>query len=126
MAATDSLPSDGMIPELNDSTVNDTLAMYPFFILDVYEPLCNPCQRMKAAIFELSLELSGQAAFGMIDGKKNQKTDRGYNISSYPTLLVFENGTLVDRREGFASKRYIVDGLRRVKPDLNTSRVTYG
>jgi len=126
MAATDSQPSDGMIPELNDSTVNDTMAMYPFFILDVHKPLCDPCQRMKATIFELSLELRGQVAFGMIDGKKNHKTDRGYNITSYPTLLVFENGTLVDRREGFASKKYIVDGLRMVKPDLNTSRVTYG
>jgi thiol-disulfide isomerase/thioredoxin len=81
---------------------------------------------MKAAIFDLSTELSGQAAFGMIDGKKNQKIERRYNITSYPTLLVFENGTLVDRKEGFASKKYIVDGLRRVKPDLNTSSVTYG
>ena len=80
---------------------------------------------MKAALLELSIELNGQAAFGMIDGEKNTMTYRGDSIAYYPTLLVFENETFADKMAGFASKRYIVDGLRLMKSGLNTSRASY-
>ena len=123
--AADAGASSGIVLELNDSTVNETVALYPFFVLDVYKPLCNPCQRMKQAVNELSIELGSQAAFGMIDGSLNQTIERGYNITSYPTLLVFLNGTLVDRMGGFASKKYIVDRLKLKNPGLNTSAVAY-
>lgn len=123
--ATDVRIANNMTLELNDSTVNDSIALYPFFVLDVYKPLCNPCQRMKVAINELSIELDSQVAFGILDGRDNQMTESRYNISQYPTLLIFKNRTLVDRKEGFASKRYVVDGLRLMKPGLNTSSVSY-
>ena len=114
----------GMILDLNDSTVNESIARHSFFILDVYKPLCNPCERMKAAIDQLSTELGCQVVFGMIDGRNNQMTERRYNITSYPTLLIFDNGTLVDKMEGFASKKYIVDRLSLKKQELNTSMVS--
>lgn len=124
-SAADASADSGIVLELNDSTVNETIALYPFFVLDVYKPLCNPCQRMKQAVNELSIELGSQAAFGMIDGSLNQTIEQGYNITSYPTLLVFLNGTLIDRMEGFASKKYIVDRLQMKNPGLNTSAVAY-
>jgi thioredoxin 1 len=125
-AAVDPETNTSLVLELNDSTVNSTVARYPFFILDVTKSTCGPCQRMKAAISELSLELGGQAAFGMIKGIENNITTERYNITTYPTLLIFENGTLVKKSEGFASKGYVLDTLRRLKPGLNTSRVTNG
>jgi thioredoxin 1 len=112
------------IIELNDSTLNSTLAKYPFFILDCYSSGCDPCERMNLSIHELSLELNGQATFGLIDAKKNNRTARRYNITSYPTLLIFKNGTFIEKDVGFGSKEGIVEILRRLKPDLNTSKVT--
>ena len=120
----DAMDGSGLIEELNDSTVNDSIARHPFFVLDVYKPLCNPCERMKAALDELSTELGSQVVFGIIDGRYNQITERSYNITGHPTLLVFDNGTLVDRMEGFASKRYIVDRISLKKLKLNASRVS--
>jgi thioredoxin 1 len=114
------------ILELNDSNINSTLDRYPFFILDCYEPGCNPCQRMNATLSELSLELGVQAAFGRINARENSRTAEIYNITSYPTLLIFENGTMVQKSAGFGSKSGIVSKLRKIKPDLNTSLVTPG
>lgn len=60
-------------------------------ITKFYKPLCSPCQRIKAAItalsVELSVELKDQAAFGMIDTGNNPRTDEGYNITAYPSGL---------------------------------------
>ena len=122
--AANAMDASGLIQELNDSTVNDSIAQYPFFVLDVYRPLCNPCKRMETALNELSTELGSQVVFVMIDGRNNQMTERRYNITSHPTLLIFDNGTLVDKMEGFASKKYIVDRLSLKKQELNTSMVS--
>jgi len=124
-SAADAMDASGLIQELNDSTVNDSIAQYPFFVLDVYKPICNPCERMKAAIDELSTELGSQVVFGTINGRYNQLTERRYNITGHPTLLIFKNGTLVDEMQGFASKKYIVDRLQLIDPGLNTSAVIF-
>lgn len=110
--------------ELNDSTVNNTLTKYPFFILNCYEKGCEPCQRLNASIHELSAELAGQATFGMIDVGKYATTAKRYNITSYPTLLIFENGSIAATSVGFGSKAGIADILRRLKPGLNTANIT--
>jgi thioredoxin 1 len=124
MAASDTQQNISMIFELNDSTVNSTLDLYPFFILDCYKPGCDPCERMNATLSELSIELKDQMAFGRINAKKNIRTAEIYNITSYPTLLLFDNGTMLQRTVGFGSKSGIVSSLRTLKPDLNTSLVT--
>ena len=120
IAANDPHLNATTVLKLNDTTVNSTLALYPFFILDFYETGCEPCQRMNATLSELARELSGQAAFGTIDVEKSNVTAKIYNITSYPTLLIFENGTLVDSSLGFGSKTRIVNKLKRWKPDLDT------
>ncbi len=121
----DSQPVDSAVLQLDDSTINETLARYPFFVLDVYKPLCNPCQRMETAVHELSVELGDQAVFGMMHGPDNPLTEERYNVTGYPTLLVFDNGTLIDKSTGFASKKYIVDSLHTMKKDLDINRATF-
>lgn len=125
LAAADQKPNTNAIIEMNDSILNNTLAEHPFLILDYYEQGCDPCQRMSASLHELSLELKDQATFGMIDAKENNVSAERYNITGYPTLLIFKNGTLVERDIGYGSKAGIVDILLRLKPDLNTSNITY-
>lgn len=121
IAATDQQLNATKILELNDTTVNSTLALYPFFVLDMYELGCYPCEQMSAALSELSQELSGQVVFGTMDAINNSVSDEQYNITAYPTLLIFKNGTLIQMSIGFVSKEEIVNTLRMLKPDLNTS-----
>jgi len=116
-------PDAGTIMELNDSSINSTLARYSFFVLDGYKPGCEPCQRMNASLSELSIELGGQIAFGRINALVNRKTAERYNITSYPTLIIFMNETAIDKKKGFGSKSRIVSHLLELKPDLNISLV---
>lgn len=116
--------SNGLIPELNDSIVNSTIAKYPFFALDCYVPWCEPCKEMNATLNQLSNELDGQIAFGTIDVENNSQVAQRYNITHYPTLLIFNNGTLIDTQVGFGSKSEIVDIFKLLRPGLNISRVS--
>jgi thioredoxin 1 len=110
--------------ETNDSEVNATISKYPFFILDYYAPGCEPCESMNSSIYQLSSELNGQAAFGTINIANNSMTARRFGIDIFPTLLVFNNGTLVHRVTGYISKSELVELLTSLKPGLNTSRVS--
>jgi thioredoxin 1 len=120
MAAANNQSNISKILEINDSTLNSTLARYPLFILDCYEAGCDPCQRMNGTLDELSLELSGQVIFGKINADENNKTASMYNVTNFPTLLIFKNGTFIEKEIGYGSKAGIVDIINRLKPGLNT------
>jgi len=111
------------ISELNDSTVNGALNEFPLFVLDCYVPQCGPCTVANSTLTELSGELNAQVAIGRINVKENNVTKNKYKITGYPTLLIFKNGTLVDKQIGFRSKLELVDLLKKSKPGLDVSHV---
>lgn len=112
--------SDGIL-KLNDSTANTAINKFPFFVLDCYVPWCEPCKTMSTALYGIAGELGGQVHFGIIDIENNSLTAKMYNITSYPTLLIFKNGMLVDSQAGYGSKSELVDLLNMDYPGLNTS-----
>ncbi len=115
--------SQGFIFELNDSQVNSTIGKYPLFALDGYATWCEPCKEMNATLHNLSSELQGQIVFGTIDIENNTETAQRYNITNYPTLLIYKNGTLVDKDIGFGTESELVNTFKMLMPGLNTSRV---
>jgi thioredoxin 1 len=112
--------SDGIL-KLNDSTANAVIDKFPFFVLDCYVPWCEPCKTMGTALYEIASDLGGQVTFGIIDIENNSMIAKIYNITSYPTLLIFKNGKLVDSQAGYGSKSELVDLLQMDYPGLNTS-----
>jgi thioredoxin 1 len=51
-------------------------------------------------IEELARDYQGQIAFGKLNVDENPSLAMRYQIMSIPTLLVFENGQLVDQKIG--------------------------
>jgi thioredoxin 1 len=111
------------ISELNDSTVNNVLREFPLFVLDCYVPMCGPCTAANSTLLELSGELNAQVAIGRINVQENNVTKNKYRIFGYPTLLIFKNGTFVDKQIGFRSKSELVDFLKKSEPVLDVSGV---
>lgn len=114
------------IPELNDSSVNNAEREFPLFVLDCYVPECGPCTVLNSTLLELSSELKGQVAIAQVNIRENNVTKSKYKINAYPTLLIFNNGTLVDRLIGFRSKSELVDMLKKSEPSLDVSHVNLG
>jgi len=116
--------SDGSL-KLNDSTVNSAISKFPFFVLDCYVTWCEPCKTSSTVFYELASELRGQVTFGMIDIERNSVTARMYNITSYPTILIFKYGMLIDSQAGYSSKAELVDLIKMDDPGLNTSNIEF-
>jgi len=111
---------------ITDNNLNLAIHKYPLLVLEGFSYGCEHCHRMNATVSELSGELQGQVAFGLINAKENVKTKERYNITAYPTLLFFRNISLVGLQKGERSKSDLVKTLKRLKPDLNISDVEPG
>ena len=99
---TDSITAS--IINVSDANIDSMINQYPLFVLDCYKIGCGPCEEMGVALDEIAQDFRGKIAFGRIDMKKNLETKKKYKIRSYPTLLLFEDGILVNKTVGFYSR----------------------
>ena len=85
-------------------------------IVDVWADWCGPCHMLAPNFAEAEKAMAGKARFVKLDAEKNQKLVKKYQVRSLPTLLIFQDGELVDRSVGVASKAAII---RKLKPFLS-------
>lgn len=110
---------------ITDNTMKSAVSQYrPLLVVVGYTDSCGYCRLFNATISELASELQGQAAFGMIDTKKNNETKAKYNITGVPTALIFKDGKLADKVIGNQIKSAFVAKLKEIDPKLNTSGIT--
>jgi thioredoxin 1 len=85
---------------VTDRTLGTALDKYSSLVLDCWEEGCRPCQLIDAKINGLAMDLKGQAVFGKLNVNQNRKTAAKYQIFNYPTILIFNYGSLVYRHIG--------------------------
>lgn len=111
--------------ELSGESISQALNSSTLFVLDFYYPGCGPCRFLNNTTSELSEELGGQVQFGRMNAKnkENSRAVKDYKISSYPTLLIFNDGVLISRMRGNISKSELLAELQNIEPALNCDRV---
>jgi len=114
--------------ELTDNNIASALNNTSFIVLDFYYPGCGPCKFMNNTISQLSNELQGQIVFGRVNvrDRESRQTVKKYKVSTYPTLLFFDEGVLVSRMRGNISKSNLLAELKYFKPKLDTRNVKVG
>ena len=85
---------------ITDATMDSAISEYrPLLVVVGFTDSCGYCRLFNVTISDLSRELQGQIAFGMIDTHKNNETKAKYNITGVPTALIFKDGKLADKRD---------------------------
>jgi thioredoxin 1 len=114
-------PAQAML--ITDDTMNSAVSQYPLLVVAASTTWCEWCKVMNVTIDDLSKELQGQVAFGLIEMDRNNDTKATYNITAYPTMLIFKDGKLASKVVGNQQKSSFVAKLKQVEPKLNTSNV---
>ena len=84
-------------------------------IVDFYADWCGPCKQIAPVMEALSEKWAGQVRFAKVDIEAHPEIARGYNISSIPAVLRFEDGEVTDWSLG-AKPAYLMEkelGLTR-------------
>lgn len=90
--------------QLTDNDIDDTINKFETIVVDCWAPWCGPCRMVTPIIEELAKEMQGRIVFGKLNVDENPATATKHQIMSIPTLLVFKDGTLIDRIIGAIPK----------------------
>jgi thioredoxin 1 len=76
-------------------------------LVDFWAPWCAPCRMVAPVLEQLAKEYTGRLRIAKLNVDENPHFAGRYGIQGIPTLLIFRNGTVVDRIIGAASKEHL-------------------
>ena len=83
-------------------------------LVDFWAAWCGPCQVMGPIIEELAHEIdASKLKIGKMNVDENIETPGQYRVMSIPTMIVFQNGQIVETIVGSMPKQELVAKLSR-------------
>ncbi len=91
--------------------VDAALAVPGLLILDVYTRGCAICRRVEPMVAAVADSSGGAVRGHKVDAERLSEFAVKYDIRGVPTLLLFRDGLLIDRRPGFLTASALRDWI---------------
>jgi thioredoxin-like negative regulator of GroEL len=90
------------LPDLTSAEVVDAALAAPgLLMLDIYTQSCVICRRIEPMVAAAAAASGGAVRAHKLDAERHAEFAARYDIRGVPTLLLFRDGRLIDRRSGF-------------------------
>ena len=101
-----------MALEITDANFEETvLKSSKPVVVDFWAAWCGPCRMVGPIIDEISNEYAEKAVVGKVDVDANQEFAAKYGVRNIPTVLIFQNGEVVSRQVGVATKATYAEAI---------------
>jgi thioredoxin 1 len=94
--------------EATDSTFQAQVLQSPQPVLiEFTADWCPPCKMLAPVMHDLAQSYTGRLRVGLLDADANPAVVQHYGVMSLPTLILFVDGSPVERIVGFAPRSKI-------------------
>ena len=83
-------------------------------LVDFWAEWCGPCKALAPTVAELADEYKDKVKVGKVNVDSNGNTATNYGVRSIPTLLIFQNGAILNQIVGNVAKESITKLLNEV------------
>ena len=82
-------------------------------LVDFWASWCGPCRMVSPLIDELANDFQGKAKVGKVNVDEQQELAKKYRVMTIPTVAVFKNGEVVEKKVGAYPKEEFAQMLQR-------------
>lgn len=106
-----------MATAFTDANFNEEVLNFSGVVLvDFFAPWCGPCKMLGPIIDELEAEIGSEnIKIGKVDVDQSPETAQKYNVMSVPTVIIFQDGEIVEQMAGVQSKEALREKLENRK-----------
>ena len=83
-------------------------------LIDFYADWCEPCKWLNPILEDVKKELGTKISIHKIDIDQHEELKNEYSIMSVPVLMLFKNGKLLWRMNGFMVASDLVKKLEEI------------
>lgn len=103
----------GKAIEITDANMAEIINSGQTVLIDFWAEWCGPCKMMTPVVEELASEFEGKAVIGKLDVDSNPAATTQFGIRSIPTLMIFKDGQMLERKTGVQSKATLLAELNK-------------
>ena len=100
-----------MIKELTTENFKEEVASAQKTLVDFWAPWCGPCKMLSPIVDEIA-ETATDFKVGKVNVDEQMDIPREFSIAAIPTLLVFQNGKVINKSVGLLTKDEVLDLLK--------------
>ena len=82
-------------------------------LVDFWATWCAPCRMMAPVLNDVASELNGNSHVGKVDIQQYESIAQKFKVRSIPTLILFKNGTEINRFVGIKSKEFLLKEISK-------------
>lgn len=99
---------------VNDETFDtEVLKSGTPVLVDFWAPWCGPCRAVAPTVDAIAEEFMGRLKVVKLNTDESGRVATEYGVTSIPTLMVFKNGTMVERVLGNRPKADLINLVSR-------------
>jgi thioredoxin 1 len=96
----------------NDSTFGQDIQSSSIpVVVDFWAEWCGPCKQIGPILEEIAEEKKGTVRILKLNIDENPETPQKYSVQGIPTLMLFKEGKLIDRKIGSLPKSTLINWI---------------